>query len=266
MFLPIVGAVVGCLTAGIMLYAKHRAKRREEYEPPTEDVVSLEREYRIYLGEQKCGKTYELHEEVRYFAERGCTVFVCDIQREFGNEGKVFPSFEKYERYTKRAGLPAVCVFQFGSDAEAYRDVFAEAIREATADEDTTVCVVVDEFYNHAPVGARWTGGDDLREILLAGRHVTNYDGDIACVHVVGAMQYPHTSHLLVWQQAESIVVGKARGDRFYSWLAKNHGSDVVDQARRLEAREWLCVDGDPRPGSGAMLPATSPAGLPEKD
>lgn len=211
-----------------------------------------DRVYRLYLGQQKCGKTYQLREEVAYFKKRGCTVFICDSKREFGDLGTVFRSFDAYDRTVGNGdeGIPRVCVFQFKTP-EAYSDVFQEAIAQCEPDSDKTTCVIVDEFWLLAPAGATWRGSDDLREILLAGRHLENAEGELGQVHIVGAMQYPYSSQLLVWQQADHILIGAARGERFYSWLKGNHssGDELVERAKALQPREWLLIEGEARPG-----------------
>lgn len=251
------------IAANRIVAAVRRGRREESYELPDETVPSLDRVYRLYLGQQGSGKTYELKKDVEYFAGRGCLVHVLDTQNEFGTHGRVFKSVEKYEQYCDSHDVPAVTVWQLGQDPKAYDFVYQEVIREATASEDTTTCLVIDEFYVHVKTGAHWSGSDDLKEILLAGRHVTNAHGDLASVHVVGAMQYPYSSHLLVWQQANSICVGAAGGERFYKWISANFekpgGPDVVAQAAALKPHQWLCIKGEPRPGSGHRKPSPTP-------
>jgi len=201
------------------------------------------REYRLYIGQQKSGKTYQLLREVDAFAAAGCKVFILDVFRGFREAGEVFRSRAEWDAWcAKDNTIPQVSVFQLGEDAAAYDWVIDELCAEADPHLDATTVLVCDEFWQFAPMGSQWRGSPRLREVLLAGRHVWNAAGEECEVHVIGATQYPYSMHLLVWQQAYTVFVGATRGARISHWLKNEFGGSTAEAAKYVENRQWFTV------------------------
>lgn len=139
--------------------------------------------------------------------------------------------------------LPRLVIWRRGSDAAAYLSILQEAI--AIGD----VAIIIDEAYEFAPSGARWTGSDDLQSIVLAGAHLPRRaDGELRPCHLVVACQYPKTIHHLMWSQAYTIMVGASSGENTFEWLRANFSTpdyDAPGAVARLKLYRWECVRGD---------------------
>jgi DNA helicase HerA-like ATPase len=140
--------------------------------------------------------------------------------------------------YLQLEEIPRVVIWQLGRHVSQYVRPMLEAV------ELGDVAIVLDEAYEYAPSGARWTGPDVLRDIVLAGRHLARADGEIRPTHLVVATQYPRTVHHLIWSQAYTVMVGVVAGEQTASWLRDNFGDQALAAVRELKPYQWQAVAG----------------------
>lgn len=207
------------------------------------------RVYEFWTGRQRvAGKTTALRSRVRWLAHRKSisSVWVFDRLGEWSRPDNVkrlgIRSVRVYDRerdYVIDEELPRVVVWRLGTDPDRYGRVLAEA--RAIGD----VAIVLDEAYEFAPTGSRWTGSIILREIVLAGAHLPRRsDGEMRPTHLIVAAQFPKSVHHLVWSQAYTVMAGRLSGKNSFDWLRDNFGEEIESRARDLDPYHWICVHG----------------------
>ena len=202
------------------------------------------RHYEIWIGEQSSGKTHQLRRRIRVLEQkhRITAVFVCDRLNEYGDLGEVVHNFGDYAAASDET-IPRVVVFQFGPSAEDYELVFREAL-------ELGGCVIVlDEAYEFAPTGHVWRS-DQLKMVVLSGRHLPNAEGKECVTHLLVATQYPRSVHHQLWGQARTVMVGKIAGENARQWVKLNFGQPALDRVDQLEPWEWRKLRG-PMPELG---------------
>jgi len=180
-----------------------------------------ERIFEFWTGGQASGKTWQLRRRIAELSKKPSirSVFICDRLGEYSDCGTLFVKFGDYLACEK---IPRVCVFNFGINADLYRPIFREAIGNGN------IVLVLDEAYDFAPAGSTWRGADDLLQIVLAGRHLRNYENTLCQVHLLVATQYPRQVHHSIWSQAATVCASKLTGDNAADWLRGNFGKEAL--------------------------------------
>jgi hypothetical protein len=139
--------------------------------------------------------------------------------------------------------FPRCVIWHLGANAENYQGVLREAIRVGD------IALVLDEAYEFAPSGSRWTGSEELRDIVLAGAHLAREsDGEMRPTHLIVLTQYPKTVHHLLWAQAYVVMVGVSSGSQTFAWLRENFSTPDYDAEAAVSALrdyEWENVRGE---------------------
>jgi hypothetical protein len=204
--------------------------------------------YEFWTARQRAGKTFALRARAVDLARHPSVLSVWILDR----LGEWYPHELPLASCVVCSDLPALlrasemprCViFRLGQDPHAYTSIL-----KAAADLGD-VCVVIDEAYDFAPSGARFTGSDELRAIVLAGAHLPRAeDGEMRPVHLLVAAQYPKSVHHLLWSQAYTVIVGVSSGDNTFEWLRSNFSTpdyDAVVAVASLPLYSWECVRGE---------------------
>lgn len=215
-------------------------------------MKTLPRVFEFWCARQGTGKTTALRSRVRSLAKMRSvvSVWVFDRLNEWVPKSLGLNSVEvvrSIAQYLSLDCIPRVVIWQLGRHVSQYVRPMVEAV------ELGDVVVVIDEAYEYAPTGARWTGPEILRDIVLAGRHLPRADGAIRPTHLIVATQYPRTVHHLVWSQAYCVMVGLTSGEQTAAWLRDNYGDKALETARALKPYQWAAVHGEkpPMPGYG---------------
>jgi hypothetical protein len=196
----------------------------------------------MWVARQRGGKTTALMARARAIVElaRVRSVWVCDLHGEWSaddfDESIDVLQCVRVGDYLREAReeMPEIVLFQLGPHGEAYWDVFKEAIAEGD------VCLFLDEAYEHAPnAGVTWSGSDDLKRIVYAGRHLANCQGDVRPTHLVCATQYPRSVNPRMIGQAEYVLVSSLEGARARGWLRDEFGDEALDEVSKLRPFQW---------------------------
>lgn len=112
-------------------------------------------------------------------------------------------------------------------------------------------CVVIlDEAWAWAPAGATWRGSPRLKDVLVRGRHLERFDGELRPTHLILATQYPRTLHHLVREQAATVMVSRLQGELGDRWVRQYAGETAQRRMRRLGKHQFAAIVGrDPRRG-----------------
>lgn len=201
-----------------------------------------DRIFEFWTGGQASGKTWQLRRRIAELAKRPSirSVFVCDRLGEYLDCGEVF---YKLSDFLTKEKLPRVCVFNFGIHADLYRPVFKHAIGNGK------VVLILDEAYDFAPTGSSWRGADDLLQIVLAGRHLRNWENELCQVHLLVATQYPRQVHHSIWSQAATVCASRLTGDNAADWLRGNFGKAALEKNSLLKEHVFQVL----RPENGKI-------------
>jgi len=202
----------------------------------------MRREFTFLVGQQHTGKTYQMIRAIKHYEQRKrirCT-FVVDPHGEMARldwQGhdvalcRIEADF--YEECAKREDqIPRIVLMS--EPAAAYRLCI----------EIGNCVLVVDEAYNECPAGSTWRGDDNLKTIVLRGRHIVAADGKQYPCQVIMACQYPRSVHLLIYEQAEAVLCSKLRGEQARGWVRAYAGEDALEQTDNLEELQWAVVTG----------------------
>ena len=206
------------------------------------------RVYEFWSARQRAGKTTALRSRAVAMARAPSvhSVWVLDRLGEWSPSELPIAScviWHDVGELDRADEMPRLVIWRLGSAVEPYTAVLRAAIEEGD------VCVIMDEAYDFAPSGARFTGTDELRSIVLAGAHLPRRgDRELRPCHLIVAAQYPRSVHHLVWAQAYTVIVGLSSGENTFEWLRANFSTPSYDAAARVSALElyrWECVRGD---------------------
>jgi hypothetical protein len=214
--------------------------------------------YEFWSARQRMGKTTALRSRAVDLARTPSvsSVFWPDLKGEIDPRRLPLKSvaiWHSMSDYYNAEELPRLVVWRLGHDPDAYRPMFALA--GALGD----IAVLIDEAYEFAPSGARFTGPDELRAIVLAGAHLPREeDGVMRPCHLIVAAQYPRSIHHLMWAQAYTVMCGVSSGENTFQWLRANFSTpsfDAVTAVAELDPYEWVTLRGArPRlPGYGKI-------------
>lgn len=209
--------------------------------------------FELWIARQKTGKTTALRSRVRaLYHDRGIrSTWVLDTLGEWPGAldlvdvTAVTP--ESYDQVTA-AGLPRVMIWRVDPDDH---DTLEWIWQEAIAQGD--VALVLDEGYLYAP-GPHWRASVLLKRIVLQGRHLPDMRRELRPTHLIISAQYPRTLHLLVWSQADTILVGQIEGRATLQWCADNFAEPAqLETIRELRPFQWIALRGSrpPMPGYG---------------
>lgn len=212
-------------------------------------VVGFEngRVYEFWTAKQRAGKTTAIKARAVDLARHPSvhSVWILDRLGEWAPRDLPLASVVIWHDLADLARaneMPRLVIWRRGQDAEAYTSILAEAI--ALGD----IAIFIDEAYQFAPSGARWTGTDELQSIVLAGAHLPRRDDrELRPCHLVVAAQYPKSVHHLMWAQAYTIMVGASSGENTFEWLRQNFSTPDYDAPARVAALplySWECVRG----------------------
>jgi hypothetical protein len=144
----------------------------------------------------------------------------------------VFASIADYRDFVHHnRGAPRISVFCFGVAPESYAPVVDEAIYRGDC------LLVVDEAWEFCPPSARWPI-PALRDVVLAGRHLVNGDGDLRPVSFACATQYPKDLHHTIFDQATHIDAHVLRGELAAQWVRGGYGADALARVQALSGHQ----------------------------
>ena len=213
----------------------------------------MRRIFELWVGSQRSGKTYQLRRRALALAERPMirTVHVIAPPGEWldicDSPGAIDPLLVDLAEWSTQTGILLwdVPLDEHGRGDRRRLDRVLE-IAVGVGD----CAVVIDEAWSHAPPGQQWRGSGRLLDVIVRGRHLETWGGDLRPTHILMATQYPRSIHHQIREQADTIMIGRLHGDLSHQWVRAHCGSDAERRVRRLGEYQWTAGLGrDPRRG-----------------
>lgn len=211
----------------------------------------MNRIFEFWVGAQSSGKTYQLRKRARAVADRPSIrrVVVVAPPGEWSDVADRISLADMDRALVDWGGprRPVLPLVELGDPVALER-----ILRVCAAWGDCAVVLDESAFWIPSSLSteALRQRSPALMRALVRGRHLERSDGMERPLHLIIAAQYPKSVHLLVRDQARTVMVSRPDGDATRDWIRADAGRVAMDRAQSLGDHQWTPIRGrDPRRG-----------------